>query len=78
LTQELIELILSRSNVTVAQWRNGAMAQWRNGAMAQWRVYLCLATVGPSHLNGVVELQRHVMERLFHPSVTVADKLKDY
>jgi DNA-binding MarR family transcriptional regulator len=42
LTQELLESILLRSNVTVAQWR----------------VYLCLATVGPSHLNGIVEFTR--------------------
>lgn len=38
LTQRLLEAMLSRSSVTVAQWR----------------VYLCLLTKGPSHLNGIV------------------------
>lgn len=42
LTQELLESTLSRNGVTVAQWR----------------VYLCLATVGPSHLNGIVGFTR--------------------
>lgn len=38
LTQRLLEATLSRSGVTIAQWR----------------VYLCLLTNGPSHLNGIV------------------------
>ena len=38
LTQRLLEATLARSEVTIAQWR----------------VYLCLVTNGPSHLNGIV------------------------
>ena len=38
LTQRLLEATLARSEVTIAQWR----------------VYLCLVTKGPSHLNGIV------------------------
>lgn len=38
LTQRLLEATLTRSGVTIAQWR----------------VYMCLLTHGPSHLNGIV------------------------
>jgi DNA-binding MarR family transcriptional regulator len=38
LTQRLLEAMLSRSGVTIVQWR----------------VYLCLLMNGPSHLNGII------------------------
>lgn len=58
LTQTLLASTLSQSGMTVAQWR----------------VYLCLNTIGPSHLNGISEFTRLPQSSLSRSIAQLAER----
>ena len=58
LTQNLLAATLGQSGMTIAQWR----------------VYLCLATLGPSHLNGIADFTRLPQSSLSRSIAQLAER----